>query len=172
MRENMEGWIEGLYREHGNAVFSFLCGMVRDRHEAEDLMQETFARALAAAGGFQRRALPSTWLFTIARNLALNHIRARKKYRGGEACDFESIAAPIDDPMEKAGADDEASAVLAAVSTLADEQREAFLLKVIEGLTYREIAAVTGCPVGTAQSRFHRALSELKRKLQTQGVGK
>lgn len=168
----MEGWIEGLYREHGSGVFSFLCGMVRDRHEAEDLMQETFARALAAAGDFERRALPSTWLFTIARNLALNHIRARKKRRVVKAYDFESIPAPGDDPMEKAGADDVAAVVLAAVSTLADQLREVFLLKVIEGLTYREIAAVTGCPVGTAQSRFHRALAELKRKLQTQGVEK
>ena len=168
----MEGWIEGLYREHGSAVFSFLQGMVGDRHDAEDLMQETFARALAAADGFERRALPSTWLFTIARNLALNHIRARRHRQNVDGADLEFMPSSGRDPLEEAGAGDETAVILAAVSELAEDQREVFLLKVVEGLTYREIAAVTGCPVGTAQSRFHRALADLRRRVMPQGVRK
>ncbi len=167
----MEAWIDDLYRRHGSAVFSFLRGMVRDSHAAEDLMQETFARALAAADGFEARALPSTWLFTIARNLALNHIRSRR-HEASRRCDLNSIAAAGGDPLEKAGIDDEAALVLAALVTLGEEKREVFLLKVIEGLTYREIAGVIGCPMGTVQSRFHRALGELKRTLEREGVQK
>ncbi|MHC4713522.1 MAG: RNA polymerase sigma factor [Planctomycetota bacterium] len=166
----MSDWIEALYHRHGGKVFSFLRAMVGDRHAAEDLLQETFARALRAADDFEERAKPSTWLFAIARNLAINHLKVNAR-RGMTTLEY-AAGLPADgaDPAETAAGIRDAEMIRAALSSLSDELREVFLMKVIQGLTYREIAGIIGRPIGTAQSRFHRSVTVIRRILRKQGV--
>jgi len=166
----MSQWVGELYREHKDRVYSFIRGMVGDSHAAEDLTQETFARAVAAAEGFEARALPSTWVFAIARNLALNYLEAAGKRRHVGADMLQDRAARDCRPEVKAERDETAGEIREAVRALSAEHREVFLLKVVEGLTYREIAQVLGCPTGTAQSRFFHAVRELRKRLSAQGA--
>jgi len=166
----MEELLEGLYGRHRNGIFSFLVGMVRDTDVAEDLTQETFARAVAAAGGFRRDALPKTWLFTIARNLAINHLRSRAHRSRAPLPDLSERPGTAAEPLEKLAADEAGKAVSAAIGELPPEQREVFLMKVIEGLTYRQIGDVVGCPIGTVQSRFYYAVRRLRDMLTREGV--
>jgi RNA polymerase sigma-70 factor (ECF subfamily) len=162
-----EQWVEGLYQSHGRRVYAFLVGMVGDRHAAEDLAQEAFARALAGAHGFRPCAKPSTWLFAIARNLAINHLsRTHAAGEGG----LDEIASGVGDPSDAAEDGETAGVVRTAVERLDIEHREVFLLKVIEGLAYREIGETLGIPTGTAQSRFHYAVREIRERLSRRGV--
>ena len=168
----MDGFLEGLYERHKNGIFSFLVGMVRDAHIAEDLTQETFARAFAAAKGFRRDALPKTWLFTIARNLAINHLRSKNTRARAPFSDSSGRADTVPEPSATVAAREEGEAVCAAIDRLTPEQREVFLMKVVEGLTYRQIGAIVECPTGTVQSRFHYAVKRLRDILAREGVDK
>ncbi|MCD6405767.1 MAG: RNA polymerase sigma factor [Planctomycetes bacterium] len=165
-----ERWIDALYREQGGRVYSFVCAMVGNRHVAEDLTQETFLRAFAAAGGFEERALPGTWLLTIARNLAINHLKKKARTTAAGDWDFDASPSPAAGPAEAAQAGESGRLIRTAVAALGPAHREVFLLKVVEGLTYREIAAITGCPVGTVQSRLYYAVRKLRQRLRAQGV--
>ncbi len=163
-------WIETLYREHGRKVFSFLWAMVGDRHAAEDLLHETFVRALQAAGQFEERARPSTWLFTIARNLALNYLRSRSQRKVQPLESAGEVRDTACDPSDTATGMCDAEMIRAAVSLLSEVHREVFLMKVVEGLSYRQIADIIGCPMGTVQSRFHHSVVRVRRILRKQGV--
>lgn len=167
----MDDFFEGLYRQHGGSIFSFLYGMVGDRHEAEDLTQETFVRALGAAERFQARALPKTWLLTIARNLAINHLKSRARRSRHKAGAPEGSPAAAGSPAGDAEIEETAAAIRAAVAELAPKHAEVFMMKVVDGLTYKEIAGIVGCPVGTVQSRMFYAVRRLRRELRAQGGG-
>jgi len=166
----MREWVEGLYDSYKDGIYSFIAGMTGDRHAAEDLTQEAFARAMAAAKGFEARALPKTWLFAIARNLALSHIASRRRRRNEEPGALDGFAADDASPSGMIEAKETSKALVLAVQGLTAAHREVFLMKTIDGMTYREIAETIGCPVGTAQSRFHYAVKELRRALSRQGV--
>ena len=164
----MEQRIAKLYESHGQRLSAFLVGMVGDRDAAEDLVQETFARALAADARFEPLARQSTWLFTIARNLAVNHL-ARKRVTAGHPLAEAASGEP--DPAVAAEMREAGGAIRAAVERLSVDHREVFLLKAIEGLTYREIAETIGVPIGTAQSRFHYAAAAIRERLSSEGAG-
>jgi len=169
---------EALMRRHRTPVFSFLLRLTGDRARAEDLLQETFLKVVRAAASWEERARFSTWLYTIARNLALDDAR-RAALRRAEPLD----AAPgdRDPPAERAAAPDPApdraadAALIrpkleAALAALPAEQREVFLLREHAGLKFGEIAAVTGVPENTVKSRMRYALEGLRGHLEALGV--
>lgn len=170
---------EVLVSRHRTPVFSFLLRLVRDRARAEDLLQEAFLKVVRAAPGWEPRARLATWLYTIARNLAVDEAR-RAAFRRTDSLD----AAPSPDdppPLERIasegprpdrGAED---ALLrpkleAAIAALPPEQREVFLLREHAGLPFREIAEVTGAPENTVKSRMRYALEGLRASLEAMGV--
>jgi RNA polymerase sigma-70 factor (ECF subfamily) len=169
---------ETLVRRHRSAIWNFLLRHVRDRARAEDLLQETFLRAVKASGEWMDRAKVTTWLFTIARNLATDELR-RAVHRRAEPLDGRGDDAPA--PIDRAASDDpppDAAAegallrprLEAALAALPEEQREVFLLREQGGLGFREIAEVTGVPENTVKSRMRYALESLRRTLATLGV--
>jgi RNA polymerase sigma-70 factor (ECF subfamily) len=168
---------EALVRRHRTTLWNFLLRHVGDRARAEDLLQETFLRAVKASADWQERAKVTTWLFTIARNLTLDELRRNVHRRTDPLEGQDDQQGPIDrtaadDPPPDAAAE---GALLrprleAALAALPAEQREVFLLREQGGLGFREIAEVTGTPENTVKSRMRYALEGLRRSLATLGV--
>jgi RNA polymerase sigma-70 factor (ECF subfamily) len=164
---------EVLVRRHRTPVFSFLVRLTADRARAEDLCQEVFLKVVKASAGWAERARFQTWLYAIARNLAVDESR-RAAFRRAEPLDAPAAAVQAsDDPAP----DRSAAAALvrpkleAALAALPPEQREVFLLREHAGLRFAEIAEVTGTPENTVKSRMRYALEALRARLEALGVG-
>jgi len=156
-------------------VFRFVLGMVRDATLAEDLTADVFLKALRGAGGFRGDAEVSTWLFAIALNTVRSHFRRRKVLRyitfgiSGEqgtdttAPDVQRFADPREtDPVQRIAL---AERLLRALGALPPRQREVFLLRVVEDLPVRQVAAVLGIPEGTVKSNLFKAMVRLREEL-------
>jgi RNA polymerase sigma-70 factor (ECF subfamily) len=180
-REGDAGAFEDLVRRHRTGVFSFLARLLGDRARAEDLAQETWMKAIAAAPRWEERARFRTWILSIARNLAADDAR-RRAFRGTPQ-PLDVAGRPGDPPPDRVLAvadpppDRAASAALlrprleAAIADLPEEQREVFLLREYAGVPFAEIAAITGTPEPTVKSRMRYALETLRRRLEAMGVG-
>ena len=128
------------------ALRRYARALTRDTDLADDLVQDTLVRALRSEHLFHGGEIRS-WLYTILTNLNRNRLRSLI-----EENDAPDLAGP-----EAGGRDIER-----ALATLVDEQRDALLLVVLEGLTYREVAEVQGVPIGTVMSRLARARVQIK----------
>jgi RNA polymerase sigma-70 factor (ECF subfamily) len=163
---------EELVRRHRTPVFSFLLRLTGDRGRAEDLCQETFLRIVRASAAWERRAAFRTWLFSVARNQAVDEAR-RQAFRRAEPLDGAARAAPVSEDVPP---DARADAALlrpkleAALASLPEEQREVFLLREHAGLRFHEIAEVTGVPENTVKSRMRYALEALRERLAALGI--
>ncbi|MFO7172742.1 MAG: RNA polymerase sigma factor [Bacillota bacterium] len=159
----MENLAEFIAR-HQDSLFAFLYRMCGDRDLAEELMQETFVRALRAAARYRPEGSVQNWLFRIAANLVRD--RWRRRARQGEAVGLEDL--PLVAPEateERALAGVAAGEVRRALLSLPLEQRSALILRYYHDLSYEEIAEVLACPIGTVRSRIHNGLERLRRLL-------
>ena len=127
-----------------------MCAHLGSPAQADDLTQDTYARAFASLHRFLGRSSARTWLLSIARRVCADSVRAAQRERRLQV----EPAVPVADP---AGA----VAVRALVAGLDAERREAFVLTQVLGLSYAEAADVCSCPVGTIRSRVARARAEL-----------
>lgn len=140
-------------------VFRFLVYLV-GWADAEDLAQETFARALVSVHRFTARSNARTWLLAIARRVVVDHFRAvSARPKIASEHDWQAAAEQARTP-NLPGIDDTVSLGL-AVRALSDDRRDAFVLTQVLGLGYAEAAQVCGCPVGTIRSRVARARRDL-----------
>jgi RNA polymerase sigma-70 factor, ECF subfamily len=140
------------------SVYRFLKAMVRDEDVAQDLTQDTFVRAFQSLGSFRAEAQLTTWILTIARNLALNRARRMKlESRWNVATDH---ALEIADP--RAASEPGDRRLMAALAELPLPQREAVVLYYLEDLGVDEVARQTGRPANTIKSDLHRARATLR----------
>lgn len=164
--------LEQLIAEHQGSLFAFLCRMCGDPGLAEELMQETFVRALQAAKRYRPEAKVSTWLFSIAANLMRD--RWRRQARRGESPSLDDDGLADDGPtpeeavLERATREDLREALL----QLPLEQRSALILRYYHDLSYEEIAGALACPLGTVRSRIHNGLARLRRALAEEVSGR
>jgi len=153
--------------EHIDGLYGYALVLTQNRTDAEDLVQETYVRAIRAMGRLRHDSNVKGWLFTILRNTWLNELRQRRK--APEVVDFEvdertsnlvdeSMKSPHDVYVRKL----ERRHVREAIQRLPEEAREVILLREWEELSYQEIAVVLDCPVGTVMSRLARARSKLR----------
>jgi len=126
------------------------CANLVDRASADDLTQETYARAFTALHRFAGRSSARTWLLAIARRVCADAIRDAVRSRSVRAPSPNQAADPAD-----------AVTLDALLATLPPDRREAFVLTQLVGLRYAEVAEVCGCPVGTVRSRVARARADL-----------
>jgi RNA polymerase sigma-70 factor, ECF subfamily len=149
-----------------NDVYTLARYLTRDAIEAEDAAQETFLRALRYFAGFSGDQI-KPWLFTILRNV----LRSRDPRRfeplpqseGRDAVSVEPLWGEAEaDPEASATRSDEAAHLRELIGCLPTAYRETLLLKEFNGLSYRQIAEVTGVPIGTVMSRLARAREELQ----------
>jgi RNA polymerase sigma-70 factor (ECF subfamily) len=144
-RQRIEGTIPALRR--------YARALTRDAETADDLVQDTLVRALRSEHLFHGGDVRA-WLYTILTNLNRNRLRSISR---------RPTLTPIKDSDSAITGPDTGSRDIArALEELADEQRTALLLVVLEGLTYREVAEVQGVPIGTVMSRLARARQQIK----------
>jgi RNA polymerase sigma-70 factor (ECF subfamily) len=150
-----------LVRGHYQAVYRWLVHLTRDVHEAEDLTQETFAAAWEKLATFQGRATLATWLHRIAYTKFVDARRAQRRAHGMR----ERLAiptAPAPDPLDAVLADDEARHLYRLLQGLDAPDRTVLVLHYLQGLSYREMAAVLDEPPGTVKWRTREALERLR----------
>jgi RNA polymerase sigma-70 factor (ECF subfamily) len=158
--------LNDLMERHATPVFHFLCRMVGNEDDASDLAQETFVRVFRARASFRTGEKFSTWLFTIAANLARNHFRWRSRHpnvsletEAGESEQTLGSRLPATDPApnEQALAAERVAAVRTAVSKLPEDLREAVVLCEWEELSVAEAAAILETTSKAVESRLYRA---------------
>jgi RNA polymerase sigma-70 factor (ECF subfamily) len=154
---------ETLFRRYTPPLLNFLARMVRDRARAEELAQDVFIRIHNAAERYEPRARFSTWIFGIARNLALNDLdRAyRKRERPVAEPHGLDLADPAPDAEARLSGSRLAESLEHAVSRLPERQRAALLLRAERDMGYQEIAGVLETSVSSVKSLLHRARETL-----------
>jgi RNA polymerase sigma-70 factor (ECF subfamily) len=173
---------EKAYREllgrYQRPVFSLVYRMLRDREQAEDLAQETFVRVFNNIGRYDPKYKFSSWIFKIATNLTIDHIR--KKEVATVSIDGSryavtpdeieastiTVASGDENPEELLEAKELGESIEGAIGALRPEYRTAILLRHVEGREYQEIADIMSLPLGTVKTFIHRARHELRSKLE------
>src|SRR5882724_467613 len=157
---------EALVLPHLDSAFNLARWLTRDDQEAEEIVQEAFVRALRFFAGY-RGGDVRAWLLTIVRNTCYD--RMRRERPGGLTTEFDEEVHGVDrdEPGPEAAMliAESAQAVSRALDELPLEFREALVLREIEGLSYKEIAEVTGLPIGTVMSRLARARRRMQVRL-------
>lgn len=150
-----------------DGLFRYAVILSHDRTQAEDLVQETYARAIAAVGSLRPNSNVKSWLFTILRNIWLNELRQQRSSPKATDTDGEDRTSDLrddsaSDPHAAYVAGWQRDRVRAAIRGLPVHFREIIVLREYEELSYAEIARMLNCPVGTVMSRLARARSQLR----------
>ncbi len=168
---------EELLARHRTGLFSYLRSMTGSKEDAEDLLQETFLRVVAALPRYRAKGKFRAWIYRIARNLA--HDRARKLVVAGvplslatcNSAEAESgnIVFDLPDgapsPRDVAMMHEKRDWVESAIQDLPEAQKEVFVLREYVGMPFKEIAALQRRPIGTVLARMHYALDKLRTEL-------
>ncbi|HSG46432.1 MAG TPA: sigma-70 family RNA polymerase sigma factor, partial [Longimicrobiales bacterium] len=172
--QGREGAFRELLARYERPVFSLVYRMVRDRTLAEDLAQEAFIRAFNAISSYDATYKFSSWLFKIANNHAIDHIRKRKldtvsihgAPSASSADEVSRTSITLESREEQPDAYVESrelgGIMEEAIGQLRPEYRSVILLRHVEGYAYEEIAEAMDLPLGTVKTYLHRARNELK----------
>lgn len=173
--EGSERAFSELVGRYRSRVLNLVSRLLNDRESSDDISQEVFVRVYLHRKNYRRGAKFSTWLFTIAANLAKNEIRRRKRRRNWSSLDelqeqLHDSSLQLMDPKGNREAEVDSAQIQGivgeAITTLPERYRLALVLRDVEGLAYEEIAQVLGIPGGTVRSRINRARLMLKKKLE------
>jgi RNA polymerase sigma-70 factor, ECF subfamily len=176
-RSGKEAAYRELIRRYERPVFALLFRMVRDRELAEDLAQETFIKALNAIESYRPEFKFSSWIFKIANNAAIDHLRRREldtlSLDGSPHAETPEqmqatalqIGARQESPLDAVEAKELGGAIEQAIAQLRPEYRSCILLRHVEGRAYEEIAEILNLPLGTVKTYIHRARNELRQTL-------
>jgi RNA polymerase sigma-70 factor, ECF subfamily len=166
-RAGREAAYRELIRRYERPIFALLFRMVRDRELAEDLSQETFIKALNAIESYRPEFKFSSWIFKIANNAAIDHLRRREldtlSLDGSPHA--ETPEAMQESPLDTVEAKELGGAIEIAIGRLRPEYRSCILLRHVEGRAYEEIAEMLDLPLGTVKTYIHRARNELRQAL-------
>jgi RNA polymerase sigma-70 factor, ECF subfamily len=173
-KQGHEAAFRELVRRYERPVFSLLYRMVRDRALAEDLSQETFIKVLNAIKSYKPEYKFSSWIFKIANNAAIDHIRRKSldtlSLDGAPNADspeaMKATAIQVDghaeSPLQEVENRELGTAIERAIGRLRPEYRACILLRHVEGHSYEEIAEALDLPLGTVKTYIHRARNELR----------
>ena len=160
---------ERLYNRHETSVWRFVFRSVQNQAVADDLVQELWFAVARTAARYEPTAKFKTWLFTMARNRVIDHIRTAKNHASIDAENddgelmFSDLAAESRlGPLRQVSSNEQAKALLDAIEQLPEDQREAFLMQAEGDMSVEEIAAATGVSFETTKSRLRYARSKLK----------
>jgi RNA polymerase sigma-70 factor, ECF subfamily len=164
-----------IFDRYARPIISFIYDMVGRRDVAEELTQETFVRAYKNIGGLRDDTKLSTWLFGIAKNVARESLRSRRRDDQKVEIDDDRVIELKDSglPPDRALLDKELNGVIRdALSSLDEDKRMVFTLKVFQQRSYEEIAEITGFSIPKLKTDLHRARAEMKRRIRPYlGVG-
>ena len=176
LQAGQDAALNDLMERHATPLFRFLCRMVGNEDDANDLAQETFVRVFKSAKSFRTKQRFSTWLFTIAANLARNHFRWRSRHPklslDAENPETEqslgsTLPANTPTPKEAVVASERAAAVRLAVTNLPEEMHEAIVLCEWEERSVAEAATILETTPKAVESRLYRARQQLREQLKS-----
>lgn len=152
--------LEALYRQTNASVYGFALSILKNTHDAEDVLHDCYVTICTAAAGYRSHGKPMAWILTITRNLCLQKLR---EHRRRSDLPQEDLA-PFLESREDLTPEDRL--VLAAcMEHLSDEERQIVVLHAVAGFKHREIAALMGLALPTVLSKYHRALKKLRQYL-------
>ena len=160
---------EELYLLHFDRIYGYLQLSVRNKHDAEDLTNQTFVKMIESIDRFEWQKVPiSAWLFRIAHNLAMDHFRSHKRWQPEEE--------PPEPPgSEERSAEDEAfhamgeRSMFELIENLSEDQQQVLTLKFVFDFSNAEVGTILGKSEGAVKSLQHRALGSLQRQLAEAG---
>jgi RNA polymerase sigma-70 factor (ECF subfamily) len=160
-----DAWAFGMIFDHYHeSIFRFIASRVQRPSDVEDLTQHVFVKALEALPRYESRGIPfGGWLFRLARNAVIDHVRTRHDH--AELDSITEWAHGDVGPEEIAVVRQELDSVRAALASLTDEQRETIELRFFAGLSAREAAEAMGKQEGTVRGLQFRAIAALRRQL-------
>jgi RNA polymerase sigma-70 factor, ECF subfamily len=148
-----------LYLRYADNVYGYVCSIVRDEHEAEDVTQQVFAKLLGSLGRYEPRSVPfSAWILRVAHNTAIDHVRARRPVP------VEEVRGP--EPADDGASRERFRDLRLALDALPKEQREVIVLRFLVGLTPREVAERMGRSEDAVNGLQLRGRRRLRRELQ------
>jgi RNA polymerase sigma-70 factor (ECF subfamily) len=157
-----------IFERYARPIISFIYDMVGQRELAEELAQETFVRAYRGLHAIRDETKLSTWLFGIAKNVARESIRSRRRDDSRVAIDEEGVVEVTDgSPLpDRQLLDKELNRVMhEALGSLDEDKRTVFALKVLQQRSYEEIAEITGSSIPKLKTDLHRAKAEMRRRI-------
>ncbi|MGI9472307.1 MAG: RNA polymerase sigma factor [Rubripirellula sp.] len=159
---------ERIVHHYSLGIVRYVCNMIGDQHAAEDVAQRVFVNLYRSIKKFDvSRGSFNTWLYRIARNAALNHLRDNRPHQTLLLTTQDELVSE-ESPSSNAELREQFAQLDAAVAALPDAQRSAWVLTEIEGLTQAQISAIEGVPEGTIKSRVSRARETLLKSLQNE----
>lgn len=156
--------LQALYTRHGGSILNYLDGLLQDKRLAEEVLQDVMFAVWEKASNFRGESKVRTWLFSIARNRAINALQGH-----------QLKIVPFNPELANSSSDNLAQFELSealeqAFEGLPSRQREVLEMKFYHGLKMAEIAEVLDIPLGTVQSRLHHAKQQLRRLLEKEGI--
>lgn len=153
--------LAALYQQTKDAVYGFALSILKNRQDAEDVLQETYIRIHLAAASYRPGTRPMSWILTIAKNLSLMKLRERPKTAGLTDEQWELL------PQRAPDLTSEDRLVLqTALCRLSGQERQIVILHAVSGLKHREIGQLLELPLATVLSKYHRAIKKLKKLLE------
>ncbi|MBI3509120.1 MAG: RNA polymerase sigma factor [Bacteroidetes bacterium] len=174
LREGKQEYYSTLFRLHGRQVYNTCLGLLQHETDAEDVAQEVFIEVFRSVKKFRGDSKISTWLYRIAMNKCLDHIRSKKRgKRSGNVISIDgemNVQIPVSNSFVHPGIalenKERAKILFGAISVLPENQRVAFTLNKVDGLSYQEICEVMKMKLPAVESLIHRAKQNLKRSLE------
>ncbi len=151
---------ERIYAATRRAVFGFALSILKNRHDAEDVMHDVYVSVFNAAAAYKPGGKPMAWILKITKNLCLKSIRAGKRKSFDSETELQNMLAE-----DSALSVDEKMFMAEVMESLSDTEREIVVLHAVSGFKHREIADVLDLPLPTVLSKYNRALEKLRKKI-------
>lgn len=151
---------EELVERHQRQIYALALKMVRNPDDAADIAQDVFLKAYEVLGSFKRKSSFHTWLYRIAVNFCINHLRRDKAKYHIELETYHAVQAPK--ALENMDTMELQDKLNEAIQNLPEKQRATVLLRVCDGLPYKEIAKILGCSIGTVKANYFHAVKNLQ----------
>jgi RNA polymerase sigma-70 factor (ECF subfamily) len=152
---------EILVKRHQRQMYALALKMVRNHEDASDIAQDVFLKAYEVLGSFQKKSSFHTWLYRITMNFCINHLRRDKAQYHVELESYHAVkSAEAFENLDTMEIQDQLNE---AIRRLPEKQQKTIILRVCEGLPYKEIAKILGCSIGTVKANYFHAVKNIKR---------
>ena len=153
--------LSALYHRTSRAVYGCLLSIVKNPHDAEELMQDTYVQLVSGAADYRPQGRPRGFIMAVARNLSLMRLRENRRFPGSD--EDETLEIPAEE--NEVSRSEDRMVLDCAMQVLGEEERQVVMLHAVAGMKHRETASLLGLPLSTVLSRYHRALAKLQKAL-------
>jgi RNA polymerase sigma-70 factor (ECF subfamily) len=171
LKRGESGALEAVMAHYQHRLYRFLVRLTQDPAAAEDLFQQTWLRVIEKIGRYDSRRHFTPWLFSVARNLAIDYLRKHRDRSLDVSSELgvfpiERLVAAGSDPLEQLLEFERGAMLASAIATLPVIHREVLTLRFEEDMKLEQIAEISGVPLSTVKSRLFRAMESLRGRLQ------